>query len=66
MDKLLTRRDIAERLQISVRQVHRFHLPAPVRLGRLVRWRQEDVDNWIAEQRVPGRTGRPRSNRKGA
>lgn len=64
MDKLLTRQDIADRLQCSTRQVHRLRLPAPVRLGRLVRWRQEDVDAWIAEQRAPG-PGRPRSSKEG-
>ena len=64
MDKLLTRKNIAERLQCSIRQVHRLQLPAPLRFGRLVRWRLEDVDNWISAQRSPGGSGRPRNSGK--
>ena len=43
--------DLAERLQIGASTVWRRRdqgsLPAPLRLGRSVRWRKEDVDAWI-------------------
>lgn len=67
MSQLKTLADIADRLQVSIRTVYRLPgFPPPIRMGRLVRWREEDVDVWIAEQRAPGkRGGRPRSTREG-
>ena len=67
MSQLQTLTDIADRLQVSVRTVYRLPgFPAPIRMGRLVRWRAEDVDAWIAEKRAAGkRGGRPRSTREG-
>ena len=66
MSRLQTLIDIADRLQVSVRTVYRLpNFPAPIRIGRLVRWREEDVDAWV-EKRAPGqRGGRPRSTREG-
>lgn len=67
MSQLQTLTDIADRLQISVRTVYRLPgFPAPIRMGRLVRWREEDIDAWIAEKRAPGKSGgRPRNTREG-
>jgi len=44
---------VAELLGISERGCWRFRdagrMPAPVTLGRLVRWRQSDLTAWIAD-----------------
>ena len=67
MSKLLTRVDIAALCQVAIRTTHRMRLPEPIRFGRLVRWREEDIDTWIAAQgpAAIGKTGRPRSTRSG-
>ncbi len=48
---LLTAGDLAKRLRVSLRQVRKLHsealVPAPVRLGRSVRWRGSEVGKWI-------------------
>ncbi len=49
--ELLTAGDLAKRLRVSLRQVRKLHsealVPAPVRLGRSVRWRGSEVGKWI-------------------
>ena len=44
-------RRVAQRLGVSTRQVSKLtssgRLPAPVRLGRSVRWRVSDLDRFI-------------------
>ena len=67
MSQLKTLTDISERLQVSVRTVYRLpNFPAPIRIGRLVRWREEDIDAWIVEKRAPrNRGGRPRNRAEG-
>lgn len=49
---LLTLKDIAAELQVSVRTVQRLvplgKLPVPVRVGRQWRWRRTDIEKWIA------------------
>jgi excisionase family DNA binding protein len=49
---LVNVREVARLLNCSTRHVFRLtdagHLPSPVRLGALVRWRKTDVDQWIA------------------
>jgi predicted DNA-binding transcriptional regulator AlpA len=51
--KLLNAKTLASKLQISQRQVWALHydgqLPAPVRIRRSVRWREDDIDRWIAD-----------------
>lgn len=51
-DRLLTVRDVAERLNISTRQVWKLlaaqKLPEPLRLSRSVRWRESDITRFIA------------------
>ena len=42
---------VAERLHVSPRKVWRMRdsgwLPAPIILGRLIRWRSEDIVAWV-------------------
>ena len=49
--KLLTVRDVARLLSVSTRQVWRLRehgqLPRPVRLGGSVRWRAEELCDWL-------------------
>ena len=48
---LLSQRDLAERLQVSKRKIQRMdvagQLPRPIRLGRSVRWRASEIDEWL-------------------
>ena len=75
---LLNIKQVAEALGCCPRMVQilvaRGELPAPLRLGRLVRWRDEDITERLeakalAAQQGPSavtqRTGRPRSTRTG-
>ena len=66
MSQLQTLSDVANRLQVSVRTVYRLEgFPSPIRFGRLVRWRVEDVEAWVAAvvRRAPRKQlGRPRGS----
>lgn len=48
---LLTAGDLAKRLRISIRQVHRLDksgsVPRPLRIGACVRWNLDEVDRWL-------------------
>jgi len=48
---LLDVKDVAKLLRVSVRTVWTWRdmgrLPAPVKIGRCVRWRRQDVEEWI-------------------
>lgn len=50
-ETLITAKELAKRLAISVRSVWRRdsagELPAPVRIGGSVRWRAEELNRWI-------------------
>lgn len=52
MAELMTVRDVAARLKVSTRQVWKLaasgRLPGPMRLGRSVRWRADDLTAFIA------------------
>ena len=54
MEILLTQHDAAEALQVSVRTLERLRVtgngPAYVKTNRLVRYRQADLDMWIADR----------------
>lgn len=54
MGRLLGVKELAERLNLSVRTVEQLHaerrLPVPVRLGRVRRWDEVEVDTWLKEQ----------------
>jgi len=49
---LLDVRAVAALLDCSPRHVYRLadagQMPPPVRLGALVRWRRQDLDDWMA------------------
>lgn len=52
MDNLLDIKQLAAYLGLSVGAAYRRHqrgqLPAPVRLGRSLRWREDDINSMIA------------------
>lgn len=56
---LLTTQDMAKLLRCGARTLRRKELageiPAPVRTGRIKRWRRSDIDRWMEERaaRVP-------------
>ncbi len=60
-------RAVAARLGISVRHVYRMadegRMPPPVKLGGCVRWRVQDVDDWVATGCKPIRTAAKRAKR---
>ena len=49
--ELLSVRELANRMKVSTRHVWSLlssgRLPEPVRVGRSVRWRADDIDQWI-------------------
>ena len=49
---LLDVRAVASLLDCSARHVYRLadagHLPPPVKLGALVRWRRQEIEEWIS------------------
>jgi excisionase family DNA binding protein len=51
---LLTRANLCEQLQISLRTLSRMvatgELPPPIHIGRCVRFRQADIEEWIAKK----------------
>lgn len=59
--------ELAKILKISKRSVWRYvasgELPQPIRFGRNVRWRLEDVEAWIEARISPHRNGGPRRPR---
>jgi len=48
---LITVSELAEKLQLSERSIHgkraSGELPAPIRLGRSVRWRADEIRAWL-------------------
>ncbi len=58
---LLTVKEVAEMLGLSERTVYRLadvgNMPRPVKIGAAVRWRRNELDQWIEE-------GCPASQRK--
>lgn len=75
-------KQVAAQLDCCTRMIQilvaKGEFPAPIRIGRLVRWREEDIAGWlqqraeeaqrqtedIAQPRV-GRCGRPRNSGRG-
>ncbi len=49
--RLLSLGDVATRLRVSTRHVRRLadagRIPAPIHIGRLLRWRSEQLSTWI-------------------
>ncbi|MFO8007034.1 MAG: helix-turn-helix domain-containing protein [Candidatus Brocadiia bacterium] len=60
---MMTVQDVAEALQCSARTVYRLadsgRMPRPVKLGALVRWPRQVIEQWIAD-------GCPRCERRRA
>jgi len=53
--RLMSVRDVALRLSLSERTVRRLRrrgeLPAGIEIAGTVRWRPEEIDAWIGDQR---------------
>ncbi len=51
MSELFTVRELAARMKVSQRQIWKMlssgKVPEPIRLGRSVRWRKTDIDEWV-------------------
>jgi excisionase family DNA binding protein len=58
--QLLDVRAVAALLDCSPRHVYRMadagHMPPPVRLGALVRWRRQAIEHWLTGGCKPCRT----------
>lgn len=56
--RLLSRGQLADILEVCERTVTRWDasgkIPKPVRLGRLLRWRQDEIERWVLA-RCPAR-----------
>jgi len=59
MEKLLTIKDVAELLDVKISTlyywVHIGYIPH-VKVGKLVRFRECDIENWINKRASPGRS----------
>jgi excisionase family DNA binding protein len=57
--ELLTAREVAERMGVSLRTIWRWtitgELPAPVRRGRIVRWKATDIERYVQDLPVQRR-----------
>jgi excisionase family DNA binding protein len=49
---LLSQTELARLLDLSIRTISRMNasgkIPKPVRVGRSVRWRRKEIEEWIA------------------
>jgi excisionase family DNA binding protein len=49
--ELITTKELASRLGVSLSTVHRWRtgpeFPAPIRLGQSIRWRLQEVEEWL-------------------
>jgi predicted DNA-binding transcriptional regulator AlpA len=54
-ERLLSAHDVARRLQVSISTFWRLRAadqaPPAVKIGGVLRWRPDDVEAWIADQR---------------
>lgn len=52
--RLLTRKDVSDRMGMSMRTVSRMvsdrRLPPPILIGRNVRWIEEEFEAWLVRQ----------------
>jgi len=59
MNKLMDAKEVAQKLQVSIRTVYGWisegSIPT-VKIGRLVRFKIEDIEAWIAKNTRKGRT----------
>lgn len=58
-DRLLTVKEVAQRLSVSVRTVwslrSRGQIPDPVKIGSLTRWRRSEIESYIRGLDAAGR-----------
>lgn len=51
LERLLTQEEVAEKLQVKIRTLQTWRAtgrgPVTVRIGQQVRYRQQDVEDWI-------------------
>jgi predicted DNA-binding transcriptional regulator AlpA len=63
MEALLNETQVAEKLQVSLACLRRWRLhgqgPEYIKVGPLVRYRPESIDNWIDELPTGGNGRRP-------
>ena len=61
-ERLLKVEEIASRLGVSRRTVYRLadvgQLPAPIRLGGMIRWRASEIERWLDGDCKPVRRAR--------
>jgi excisionase family DNA binding protein len=70
---LLDVQQVADLLNCSARHVYRLadagRMPAPLKLGALVRWRRQDLDTWLTggcrPVRAAGKGGQPTTRGEG-
>jgi len=62
---LLTVKEVAEMLGLSERTIYRLAdsgaMPRPVKIGAAVRWRRNELDQWI-EEGCPASRGKAKKN----
>ena len=63
MEALINEKQLSERLQVSLACLRRWRLfgegPLYVKVGNLVRYRPEDIENWMANLPRGGEGRRP-------
>ena len=63
MEALINEKQLSERLQVSLACLRRWRLfgdgPLYVNVGNLVRYRPEDIENWMANLPRGGKGQRP-------
>jgi predicted DNA-binding transcriptional regulator AlpA len=69
--QLISAKQLAEKLCLSKRQIFRLNslgkLPAPIRIGGSVRWKESEIAAWLAAgapDRKRAKAVRPKKNRK--
>ena len=62
-ERLLDYREVGRRLGVCRtqiwRMIHDGQLPEPLRMGRLRRWRESDIDAWIRDLAAAQANGDP-------
>jgi excisionase family DNA binding protein len=59
LPELLTPQELAELLAVPITTIYRWNYtgtgPTPLRVGRHVRYRADDVASWLERQQVPAK-----------
>lgn len=63
MEPLLTLNEVASALRVTRSCLYRWlakgKFPPPIAVGRYKRWRREDVEQYLAQNRQPSTQGEP-------